>query len=115
MPHSVRVSDELYTRLENDGRIMRRSVASQLEYLARLGLAVENSQDIPARMLRELLQNAQNLTSDMPEPHADQFEAAFNALASMQDNPELARRLLQEDRPLTGREQDGKLHRRQPD
>ena len=115
MAHSVRVSNELYTRLEHDGRIMRRSVASQLEYLARLGLAVENSGEIPARMLRELLQNAQNLTSEAPEPRPEHFEAAFDSLSSMRDNPELAQRLLNENRPLTGRDESGQLWRRRSD
>ncbi len=115
MPHSVRVSDELYTRLEQDGRIMRRSVASQLEYLARLGLAVESSNEISAQMLRELLQTAQNLTTEAPEPSPQRYDAAFNALASMRDNPELAQRLFSEGRSLTGRDAHGNLLRRGAD
>lgn len=85
MPKSVRVSDELYQALERESQLMHRSLSAQLEYLARLGLAVEKSPHLSARDLHALLSTVEQ------EPPAEQesLEDLFTRLSHLDGNPVL--------------------------
>lgn len=107
MTRSVRISDELYQGVQRDAEVMCRSIGQQLEFLARLGLALEGSPGITAQQLRALAGHAAGLGL---EPLAEEeLEAAFTALASMDGNPELERRLSQGETPVPGRDAQGRL------
>ena len=85
MPKSVRVSDELYQSLERESQMMQRSLSAQLEYLARLGLAVERSPHLSARDLHALLATAEPEQSAVQES----LEALFSRLSHLDGNPVL--------------------------
>lgn len=112
MPHSVRISDELWDNLQDSARTMRRSIGQQLEFLARLGMAVESSPEISAQQLQELARGSFTAAGDAP---ADaEFDAAFDALARMQGNPALHKQLAATGHALPGRDEAGHLVMVQP-
>lgn len=85
MPKSVRVSDELYQTLERERRLMQRSIGAQLEYLARLGLAVEQSPHLTARDLHALLQSRE----PVDQSGTESLEGLFDRLSQLGGNPAL--------------------------
>ncbi len=89
MPKSVRVSDELYQRLEQESQVMHRSLGAQLEYLARLGLAVEQSPHLSARDLHALLSSVEPTT----QTGGESLEDLFSRLSHLDGNPLLMEQL----------------------
>lgn len=111
MPRSVRISDELYQAVQRDAELMRRSISQQLEFVARLGLALEDAPGITAQQLRALAGQGAGASSE-PLP-AEELDSAFAALATMHGNAELHRRLAQAGRPVAGRDaRDRLVHKR---
>ena len=107
MTRSVRVSDELCQSVWRDTELMCRPISQQLGFVARLGLALEGSPGITARQFRALA-NQTGGSAAAPAP-AEELESAFAALASMDGNPELKRRLAQAGRPVPGRDAPDRL------
>ncbi|MCC5809130.1 MAG: hypothetical protein JJU06_02055 [Ectothiorhodospiraceae bacterium] len=89
MPKSVRVSDELYQKLEHESQIMHRSLGAQLEYLARLGLAVEQSPHLSARDLHALLSSVEPTA----QTGGESLEDLFSRLSHLDGNPVLMEQL----------------------
>jgi ParD-like antitoxin of type II bacterial toxin-antitoxin system len=59
---SIRIADDLYSAVQQEGALMTRSIAQQLEHWARLGAALEAA-GVTADQLRSILGGAMRCCS----------------------------------------------------
>ena len=61
MKRSIRLDDNLIKRAEAKGGQLKRSIASQIEYWAEIGITAENSTEVPKERLQELSRFSANI------------------------------------------------------
>lgn len=55
MPIAVRISDDLVKKARSRSRALKRSVAGQIEYWAKIGEIAEDNPDIPFSFIQDIL------------------------------------------------------------
>lgn len=55
MPTAIRVSDELHKKARVRAKSVKRSVAGQIEYWAKIGEIAEDNPDLPYSLVRDIL------------------------------------------------------------
>jgi hypothetical protein len=55
MPSAVRISDELIKKARSRSRALKRSVAGQIEFWAKIGEIAEDNPDLPYSFIQDIL------------------------------------------------------------
>lgn len=87
MASAVKLTDELVETAREQARIMKRSLAKQIEYWAELGLAIERSGQFSMAQVEQFLRGRQPYDSLTAEEQAVARHRIEDRLDSLDDQP----------------------------
>ncbi len=111
MPSAVKLSDEIVKDARREARLMKRSIAGQVEYWASLGRSIENSGLFSVEQVRAVLNGEGSVQHLTPAEGALYLELLSQKLESLDGTPTtgILRELEEAGLPIAGEDDEGKL------
>ncbi len=110
MPGAVKLSDEFLEAARSEAKLMKRSMAGQVEYWATLGQMIEASGVMSFEQVRATLEGKGSVHTLSANEDALYLELLANELESMDgSDEELLQELQEGGHPIAGEDEEGKL------
>ena len=69
MATAVKVSDDLFEKAKIKSKIFKRSIAGQIEYLAKIGQMIEENPDLPLLFIQDVLIGREQIKAGQGTPY----------------------------------------------
>jgi len=69
MPTAVKISDDLVIKAKIKSKILKRSIAGQIEYWASIGQIIEENPDLPLPFIQEILIAKEQIKAGLGTPY----------------------------------------------
>ena len=111
MPSAVKLSDEIVKDARREAKLMKRSIAGQVEYWANLGRTIESSGLFSVEQVRAVLNGEGSVQNLTPAEDALYLELLSQELESLDGTPTagILHELEAAGHPIAGEDEDGKL------